>query len=89
MADGTVKAITLDKFLASQMTILEETDQPPHPEKVSYWNRIVNYAPAPEPDMYHFYSKESNKHVWSIHKDPKSALKGLRNRDSYKLLNDF
>lgn len=89
LQDGTVKAIELDKYLASQMTILEETETPPHQEKIDYWDRVVNYKPSPDQEMFHFYNKTQNKHLWSIYKDPEKALKGLRDRQNYKLLNDF
>lgn len=86
--DNAIKGITLDKYLASQMVILEECSKENLQDKVDYWTRIYNYPKGENvhTPMYHFMSKEDNKHVWSIHKEPALALKGLRCPSKYKLV---
>ena len=83
LKDDTIASITLDKFLASQMTILEDCSEDRLSEKLEYWNRIYHPEPPNEPQMYHFFNKKNNKHVWSVHKDPDKALKGCRNKQDY------
>lgn len=88
LEDGTITSISLSKYLASQMTIIEECNAEDIKEKQAYWDRIYHYPKTKQLDtpMYHFYNKEQKKHLWSIHKSPTLALKGIRDRSGYKLL---
>lgn len=86
--DGTVTSVTLDKFLASKMTIIEECDADRITEKTAYWDRV--YHPQPEEPnrlKYHFYNKKRNKHLWSISPD-KNSLRGVRHKDEYEPVED-
>jgi len=86
--NGIITSTTLDKFLASKMTIIEECDASRIEEKTAYWNRI--YHPIPEePDRlkYHFYNKKLNKHLWTTSPDRKKSLRGLRHKNDYHLTN--
>lgn len=40
--DGTVTSVTLNKFLASKMTIIEECDADRITEKTAYWDRVYH-----------------------------------------------
>ena len=85
--DGTVTSVSLDKFLASKMTIIEECDATRITEKTAYWERI--YHPKPEqPDnlKYHFYNPIRNRHFWSTESDPNS-LRCVRHGSEYVLMN--
>lgn len=84
--DGTITSVTLDKILASKMTIIEECDADRITEKTAYWDRI--YHPQPEePDRlkYHFYNAKRNTHFWST---DKNSLRGIRHKNEYELVED-
>lgn len=85
--DGTITSITLDKFLASKMTIIEECSADRITEKTAYWDRIYNPKPE-EPDRlkYHFYNAKRNLHLWSQSPD-RNSLKGVRHKEEYELVN--
>lgn len=84
LTDGTITSITLDKYLASRMTIIEECEAGDVEEKVGYWTRIYNHAHQMDVPMYHFYNERLNKHVWSIHSDVSKLP--VRFRNEYKLI---
>lgn len=84
LSDGTITSITLDKYLASQMTILEECDESALEEKIAYWDRIYNYKPKPDTPMYHFFDEKRNRHVWSIYSDLSHTR--LRHKNDFKLI---
>lgn len=86
--DGTITSISMNKFLPSQMKIIEECDNDRITEKTAYWNRI--YHPQPEqPNQlkYHYYNSKRNIHLWSIHSD-KSKIKGIRHKKEFELINN-
>lgn len=86
--DGTITSVTLDKFLASKMTIIEECDADKVTEKTAYWDRIYHHQPdEPNRLKYHFYNAKRNTHLWSVSPD-KSVLKGIRHKNEYVLVND-
>lgn len=84
--DGTITSITLDKYLASKMTIIEECSADRITEKTAYWDRIYNPKPE-EPDRlkYHFYNARRNLHLWTDSLDS-NYLKGSRHKKEYELV---
>lgn len=66
LTDGTITSISLDKYLASKMKIIEECDAERLTEKTAYWDRIY-HPKSEEPDklIYHFYNAKLKKHLWT------------------------
>lgn len=90
LKDGTITSITLDKYLASQMKIIEECDESNVKEQVAYWDRIYHYKEYQQNEtklIYHFYNKKRNTHLWSVTND-KTKLKGIRHLKEYELVSD-
>ena len=85
--DGTVTSVSLDKFLASSMTIIEECDQECLAEKTAYWDRVYHYrTPGPDEETgprYHYYDKRRKRHLYTDEPE-KSRLRGVRRRNGYE-----
>lgn len=86
MSDGTVSSVSLDKFLASKMTIIEECGSDRIVEKTAYWESV--YHPKDEPEdalKHHYYNPIRNRHFWSAVPNPKS-LRCVRHGSEYVLV---
>lgn len=86
MQDGSITSVSLDKFLASKMTVIEECEASLVAEKTAYWERT--YHPKDEPEdklKHHFYNPIRNRHFWSADPNPNS-LRGVRHRSEYVLV---
>lgn len=87
LADGTITSISLDKYLASQMTIVEECTADKVEEKTSYWDRIYHYKDHnPKINFkYHFVNNRLKRTLYTNTPDP-SKIRGLRGNKGYRLV---
>lgn len=87
LTDGTVTSISLDRYLASKMTIIEECTFDTVEEKTSYWERVYNYRNhrTKESFRYHFYNPRLKRHLYTNTLNP-AQMNGLRGKKGYRLV---